>query len=180
MAESFEQACDIAGVQRRNLVTHADERGTLTEICRLAWSGESPPVQFNFVRSHPRTLRGVHLHRVHADYLCLVEGIMLLGLHDTRAGSPTRGQGRFLELRGEALQAVRIPVGVAHGFYFPVASILVYGLTSYWNPADELGCRFDDPALNLAWPDGDPLLSPRDRDAGSYAAMLAEYAQLDS
>jgi len=177
MAEAFEQACDIGGVLRRVLATHGDERGALTEICRQAWCGDGGPLQFNFVRSRQRTLRGVHLHRVHADYLCLVEGSMLLGLHDARAGSPTQGEARFLQLSGETLQAVRIPVGVAHGFYFPVPALLVYGLSSYWDPADELGCRFDDPALGLAWPDSEPLLSPRDRQAGSYAAMLAEFGR---
>jgi len=52
-----------------------------------------------------------------------------------------------------------------------VASTLIYGLTGYWSLSDELGCHFADPALRIDWPDCEPVLSARDRDAGSLAAL---------
>jgi len=60
---------------------------------------------------------------------------------------------------------------VAHGFYFPEAACLVYSVSHYFDGADEFGCRWDDPDLAVAWPCQDPLLSPRDRTAGSYDEM---------
>jgi dTDP-4-dehydrorhamnose 3,5-epimerase len=51
----------------------------------------------------------------------------------------------------------------------------VYAVDHYWNLADELGCRWDDPELGLAWPTTDPLLSPRDAAAPSYAEMARDF-----
>jgi dTDP-4-dehydrorhamnose 3,5-epimerase len=59
---------------------------------------------------------------------------------------------------------VLIPPGVAHGFFSPDGSIVMYGVSRYWDPADELGVRFDDPELSLDWPlpPNGPVLSERD------------------
>src|SRR2546430_11801318 len=51
--------------------------------------------------------------------------------------------------------------GVAHGFYCPSDALYVYGVTSYWDPSDELRCRWDDPELGLRWPTDAPVLSDR-------------------
>ena len=45
------------------------------------------------MRSLAGTLRGVHVHNPHADYLFVVDGHMVLGIHDIREDSPTRGRG---------------------------------------------------------------------------------------
>lgn len=165
-----------AGVKTRLLSDFVDARGTLTELYRADWEHAPGIAQYNAVRSLARTLRGVHVHVDHADYLTLIEGEMFLGLYDIRAESETCGRGCLLHLRRPPIVAVVIPVGVAHGFYFPVDSTLVYGLSSPWAASDEFGCRFDDPALGLDWPDRDPILSMRDQTAGSAASMRAEFA----
>jgi dTDP-4-dehydrorhamnose 3,5-epimerase len=135
------------------------------------------PIQWNFVRTHANTLRGVHVHPRHADYLCVLEGEMLLGLHDMRPASPTYRASCFVTLKGAEPSAIEIAPGVAHGFYFADAAEFTYAVDSYWDPADELGCRWNDPALGLAWPTRQPLLSPRDVAAGGYAALTAELAK---
>jgi dTDP-4-dehydrorhamnose 3,5-epimerase len=71
--------------------------------------------------------------------------------------------------------AVLIPPGVGHGFYFPVASSLIYSVTDYWDADDELGCRWDDPELHVEWQAADPLLSERDQRAGGLREMINEY-----
>ena len=58
---------------------------------------------------------------------------MLLGLYDIRQSSTTFKQGTVIELEAENPRTVYIPVGVAHGFYFPESALLFYGLTAYWN-----------------------------------------------
>jgi dTDP-4-dehydrorhamnose 3,5-epimerase-like enzyme len=52
----------------------------------------------------------------------------------------------------------------------------LYGLTvAYDGSDDELGCRYDDPALALTWPAVDPVLLPRDLALPDYATMLQQY-----
>ena len=162
-------------VKIRPLTAHADSRGSLTEIYREAWDLGCRPVQLNAMASVADSLRGVHVHVTHADHLTLVGGRMLLGLHDLRGWSPTAGLSRSIELDAKQPCAVVIPVGVAHGFYFSEASVLVYGVSHYWNRADELGCRWDDPALGLRWPTTAPLLSERDRLAPDYATLRGQF-----
>ena len=155
------------GVSLLTLTPHADDRGVFTELYRASWEPGVVPVQWNAVRSEPNVLRGVHIHRLHTDYLTIVAGVATIGLHDLRLGSPTEGLGATVELDAHAAAALVIPVGVAHGFYFHEPSIHIYAVSHEFDPADELGCRWDDPTLEIAWPCADPLISPRDRELGS-------------
>jgi hypothetical protein len=108
-----------AGVELRPLQMHGDERGAFTELHRDEWCIGARPVQWNMVRSHANVLRGVHAHRYHVDYLTMAFGEMVLGLHDLRAASPTRGLTAMLRLSADNLHLVVVPTGVAHGFFFP-------------------------------------------------------------
>jgi dTDP-4-dehydrorhamnose 3,5-epimerase len=163
-----------AGVRLRPLATHADPRGSFTEVFREEWEVGVEPVQWNVVRSAAGVLRGVHVHPRHGDYFLVVGGRALVGLRDLRRGSPTEGLSALVELRGDALAALTIPPGVAHGFYLPEPSIHLYSVSHYWDPADELGCHWRDPALGIPWPCTEPLLSPRDAEAAPLADLLSE------
>jgi dTDP-4-dehydrorhamnose 3,5-epimerase-like enzyme len=50
------------GVVVHQLSAIADERGHLTEVFRQTWFPEAQPVQWNFVQSRQRVLRGFHVH----------------------------------------------------------------------------------------------------------------------
>mgnify|MGYP003939067931 CR=1 FL=1 len=89
------------------------------------------------------------------------------------SGSPTEGLGTTVELDASAPAALVIPVGVAHGFYFHEPSIHVYAVSHEFDPADELGCRWDDSELDIAWPCADPLLSQRDQGLGPLTELRA-------
>ncbi|HEV8533652.1 MAG TPA: dTDP-4-dehydrorhamnose 3,5-epimerase family protein [Methylomirabilota bacterium] len=159
------------GVLWRELKTHADHRGELTELFRAEWQDGPAPVQWNFVRSQKNVLRGVHVHPRHDDYLIVLENRMVLGLKDLRRDSPTHGCVSMIELNGERLSAIHIPHGVAHGFYVPSDALYVYAVSSYWDVLDELRCRWDDPELGLRWPTDSPALSDADTTAGTLSAM---------
>lgn len=170
------------GVVIRPLAVHADDRGALRELYRAEWAPTPPFRQWNLVRSEGRVLRGVHVHPRHADYLHVIEGEMLLGLHDLRPEDPARRAACLVALDGREPRTAFIPPGVCHGFWFAEPALYVYGLSTGWFPSEELGCRYDDPALGLDWPARDPILSPRDESpALDYAAMreawLAEQAR---
>jgi dTDP-4-dehydrorhamnose 3,5-epimerase len=68
----------------------------------------------------------------------------------------------YVEMDGSALQCLIVPPGVAHGFYFFEPSIHIYGVSEYWNEADELGCHYADSDLGFIWPDKHPKISDRD------------------
>jgi dTDP-4-dehydrorhamnose 3,5-epimerase len=167
----------FAGVAVIPLVPHADSRGVFTELYRGSWGTGVTPVQWNAVHSAANVLRGVHAHRRHADYLTLVSGTATIGLHDLRPGSRTEREGLLVELAATTPSALVIPVGVAHGFYFHEPSIHVYAVTHEFDPADEVGCRWDDPALNIAWPYTEPQISERDRSLGSLNELRAAWSE---
>ncbi|MFN8131493.1 MAG: dTDP-4-dehydrorhamnose 3,5-epimerase [Solirubrobacteraceae bacterium] len=151
------------GAALRPLEPHDDERGTFTELFRAEWlAGISAPVQWNAVRTEPGVLRGVHVHPRHDDYLVVCSGRATVGLADLRPDAPTAGLAMCVELCAQAPAALTIPHGVAHGFYFHEPSLHVYAVSHYWDPADELGCHWQDPALGIPWPQASARLSPRD------------------
>jgi dTDP-4-dehydrorhamnose 3,5-epimerase len=161
------------GVRLEVLVPHRDGRGTLTEMFREEGGWGPRPRQWNVVHSGANVLRGVHVHRVHTDYLTMAAGSMVLGLHDLRSGMATRGLSVMLELRASEPAMVVIPPGVAHGFYFEEPACYVIGVTEYFHTRDELGCSWDAEEFRFAWPCDHPILSERDASAPSYAAMVA-------
>jgi dTDP-4-dehydrorhamnose 3,5-epimerase len=162
MIGSEMQASLPFGIVLTHLKKLTDDRGSLMEIFRTEWGIGVEPVQWNFVKSAARVLRGVHLHLVHSDYLVLLEGLITIGLADLRKCSPTTGTSAIVQLDEYGYNAIMVPPGVAHGFYFPQPSYHVYGVSHTWDLADELGCRWNDPGLKLDWPCTSPILSERD------------------
>lgn len=100
-----------------------------------------------------------------------MSGRATVGLRDLRANTPTPGATACVELAADRPAAISIPHGVAHGFYIHQSSLHVYAVSQYWDPSDELGCRWDDPALEIPWPQAHAHVSPRD-------AALPPLAQL--
>jgi len=162
------------GLLVRPLEPHSDERGTFIELHRREWDTEIEPVQWNAVHSEAGVLRGVHVHPRHDDYLTVMRGRAIVGVRDLREDSPTVGATACIELCGERPSAITIPHGVAHGFYFAESSTHVYAVSHYWDPADELGCRWDDPALEIPWPQEEAQISLRDEKLPSLEELLGE------
>ena len=150
------------GVRLKALTMHRDARGVFTEVFRAEWGLGPHPVQWNIAHSEAGVLRGVHVHSCHTDYLVLVSGRASIGLRDLRRGAPTEGAVAVVEMSGEELAGLVITPGVAHGFLFHEPSIHLYAVSDYWDPADELGCHWADPALGIPWPASPVSISPRD------------------
>lgn len=167
-----------AGTLLRPLEPHLDERGSFTELYRAEWGTGVRPIQWNAVRSEAGVLRGVHVHPRHDDYLTVPVGRADVGLRDLRRGSPTEGLSALVQLGGERPAALVIPHGVAHGFYFHEPSLHVYAVSEYWDPTDELGCRWDDPELEIPWPVPSARVSERDAASQPLRALLDELEPL--
>jgi dTDP-4-dehydrorhamnose 3,5-epimerase len=83
---------------------------------------------------------------------------------DIRRGSPTFGRYEGVFLSAENHRQLYIPEGFAHGFCVTGESAgIMYKCTDYYDPRDERGIRWDDPALGIPWPSREPILSNKDR-----------------
>jgi len=103
-----------------------------------------------------------------ADYWYVPEERARVVLHDLRTGSPTDGKTLLLDLGREEdgthkHRGVFIPPGVAHGFGALTDMTITYLVDSYYNPADELGVAWNDPAVGADWGIETPILSERDQ-----------------
>lgn len=167
------------GVLRRSLQVHPDPRGSFAELWRAGWTADLDPgaggtamTQANLSRSAPGVLRGLHLHRRQADLWLVVDGHPLVGLVDLRDALAGRGPAQSVTVESAPGDAFYLPAGVAHGFHAPDAITLMYLVTNEYDGSDELGFRWDDPDAAVPWVDRSPILSDRDRDAPSLAALL--------
>ena len=160
-----------------------DERGFFTETYRRAWheSASIPSaeefIQDNHSRSSHGVVRGMHFH-IGPGVAKLVRcsrGSILDVAVDLRRGSPTYGQWEGVELDGETLRELYVPVGFAHGFCVlsDVADVL-YKQTAYYDPAVERGIAWNDPDIAIQWPFPIAELIVSERD--SAAPRLREVA----
>ena len=78
--------------------------------------------------------------------------------------APRSGHRPRLEADGSHdHRGVFIPPGVAHGFAALTDMTITYLVDGYYNPADELGVAWDDPAVGADWGVTEPILSARDQ-----------------
>jgi dTDP-4-dehydrorhamnose 3,5-epimerase len=155
----------------------ADPRGVFVETYRREWfPAGREMVQANRSDRQRGTVVGLHYHLHQADYWYVSRGRARVVLHDLREGSETDGKTLVLDL-GEDEDGthphlgVFIPPGVAHGFAALTDMTMTYLVDGYYNPADELGVAWDDPAVGADWGVGDPVLSDRDRASPSRADL---------
>lgn len=166
----------ITGVHLRRLDPRRDERGAFVELHRDSWMPDARFVQWNYMASDAGVLRGLHAHRRHSDLLFLLEGRMRLGLKDLRRGSGSELVEEAFELDGNEPTCVYIPNGVAHGFYTRTAARHLFAVDAEFDPADELGCRWNDPGVGLFRDVVAPRISERDATAPPLAALRAQLA----
>jgi dTDP-4-dehydrorhamnose 3,5-epimerase len=156
---------------------HGDERGRFVETYRRSWFPLGREmVQGNRSEKQAGAVVGLHYHLHQADYWYVLRGRARVVLHDLRASSATDGATLTIDLDGDEDRGLFIPPGVAHGFASLTDLTLWYLVDSYYNPDDELGVAWDDPAIGADWGVTDPVISDRDsknprRDAIEAALM---------
>lgn len=141
----------IDGVEVKELVTHADERGFFREIIRETDAFFGHFGQWSHSLMYPGTGKAWHIHREQTDWWYCI-GALKVGLYDLREGSLTRGQTVTL-LMGERYGAtcLKIPPGVAHGCRALEQTHLLYITSNVYNPADEGRIPHDDPTIGFDW-----------------------------
>jgi dTDP-4-dehydrorhamnose 3,5-epimerase len=149
---------------------HGDERGCFVETYRRSWfPAGREMVQSNRADRAAGCIVGLHYHLHQADLWYVPAGRARVVLHDLRVGSDTDGATLVLDV-GSAPDGgdhdhttIYIPPGVAHGFASLTDMTITYLVDGYYNPADELGVAWDDPAVGADWGVTDPILSGRDQ-----------------
>ena len=122
-------------------------------------------VQDNHAASSRGALRGFHyqLHRPQAKLCRLVEGEALDVAVDIRLGSPHFGKWTSVLLSAKDQNQIYVPVGFAHGYLSLSEKVqFLYKCSDFYDPADEHGVLWNDPALNVSWGIDAPLLSEKD------------------
>lgn len=164
----------ITGVWLVEPSVHGDQRGLFIETYRREWFPNGREmIQGNRANRQQGALVGLHYHLHQADYWYVPFGTARVVLHDLREGGPTDGATLELDLSGENHRGVFIPPGVAHGFAALTDMVITYLVDGYYNPADELGVAWDDPAIGADWGVTDPVLSDRDRANPTRAGLPA-------
>jgi dTDP-4-dehydrorhamnose 3,5-epimerase len=169
----------IPGVKLIEPVLFGDARGVFLESWRRERYAEAGLprefVQDNLSRSIHKVLRGLHLQHPNGQgkLITVLSGRVLDVAVDVRRGSPTFRQHVAIELA--EYRQLWVPPGLAHGFYVLSATAdVAYKCDAPYRPQHEIAIRWNDPSLGIAWPDPEPLLSPRD----AAAPLLDEIADL--
>ena len=158
----------IDGVVVVEPTKHSDDRGYFIETYRREWFGLGREmIQGNRGNRQAGAVVGLHYHLHQADYWYVPFGHARVVLHDLRVGSSSHGATQVLDM-GEVDGAENnhlglfIPPGVAHGFGSITDCVITYLVDGYYNPADELGVLWNDPAIDADWGIESPILSERD------------------
>jgi dTDP-4-dehydrorhamnose 3,5-epimerase len=140
----------IEGVEVKNLVTHADDRGFFREIIR-----ETDPFfehfgQWSHSLMYAGTAKAWHHHAKQTDYWYVI-GTLKVALYDLRESSPTKGELVEFFLGNHFPRCLKIPPGVAHGCRALEMSHLLYITSHVYDPDDEGRIPHDDPTIGYDW-----------------------------
>lgn len=124
-------------------------------------------VQDNQSASKRGVLRGLHFQKKHpqAKLVRALSGEVFDVAVDLRAGSETYGKWVGCLLSEENRKQLLIPRGFAHGFLVVSdRAEFAYKCDDFYHPEDEGGLCWNDPDIDIQWPDTeDILLSEKDK-----------------
>ncbi|MDW8480009.1 MAG: dTDP-4-dehydrorhamnose 3,5-epimerase [Xanthomonadales bacterium] len=160
---------------------HEDLRGGFMELWqaeRFAAAGlEFPVAQLNLSRSRRGVIRGLHYQwpEPQGKLVACLEGEIFDVAVDIRRGSPRFGQHAAAMLTADNRRMLWIPPGFAHGFaVVSERALVIYACSAPYRREADRVIRYDDPALAIDWPVGEPILSAKDREAPRLAELAEE------
>ncbi|MBC7520454.1 MAG: dTDP-4-dehydrorhamnose 3,5-epimerase [Sandarakinorhabdus sp.] len=132
-------------------------------------------VQDNHSRSARGVLRGLHYQRQNPQgkLVRVTAGAVFDVAVDVRRSSAHFGKWVGVELSEANKRMLWVPPGFAHGFVVLSESAdFLYKCTQLYDPTDDRGVRWNDPAIGIDWPvtGVDPVLSAKD----AAAPLLAD------
>ncbi|MGE0471041.1 MAG: dTDP-4-dehydrorhamnose 3,5-epimerase [Nitrospira sp.] len=119
------------------------------------------------LNSRRGTMRGMHYQAAPNEEVKLVRctaGAIYDVIVDLRPTAPTYGQHVGITLTAGNHCAVYIPEQFAHGFLtLEDESEVSYHMSEFYAPSSARGIRWDDPALNIQWPEPILIVSKKDQ-----------------
>ena len=175
---------DIEGLVVIKPTVFGDDRGFFMETYQkdeFARAGiDKEFVQDNHSKSSKGVLRGLHFQteNTQGKLVRVISGEVYDVAVDCRPSSKTFGQWFGVVLSSENKMQFYIPEGFAHGFLvLSDEAEFVYKCTDVYNPGAEGGIPFDDPTVNVQWPQVDcPLkLSEKDKHHTPFSQQKFEW-----
>ena len=162
---------DIKDVYIIDVKTYGDNRGYFMETYKESDFAEAG-LNYRFVQDNQSSsgrgvLRGQHFqkHYPQAKLVRVLKGEVFDVAVDLRKGSETYGQWVGVFLSEENHRQFMIPRGFAHGFVVVSEHAeFAYKCDELYHPEDEGGILWNDPDVNIEWPDvGVIILSDKDK-----------------
>jgi len=151
-----------------------DQRGWFTE----SWSKrkmEEADLFYEFVQDNHSfsarkgTLRGIHFQNhpyAQAKLVRCTRGAVLDVAVDLRKDSPDYKKWVAVELSEENKRQLLIPKGFGHAFLTLTDNVeFLYKTDQYYSAEHDRSIAWNDPEIGIIWPDGDFILSEKDRKA---------------
>ena len=148
-----------------------DNRGYFMETYKKS-DFEQAGLNYNFIQDNQScstygVLRGLHFQKTYpqAKLVRCIKGSVLDVAVDLRPGSETYGKYEKIVLTENDGKQFMIPRGFAHGFLVLTdTATFCYKCDELYHADDNYGIRYDDPDINIAWPEVTPIiLSDKDK-----------------
>lgn len=159
MAQIKVSKCPIEGLYVIEPAVHGDARGYFMETYNARDMAEFGLrmvfVQDNQSMSTKGVLRGLHFQKQfpQGKLVRVIKGSVFDVAVDLRTGSKTYGQWFGVELTAENKKQFYISEGFAHGFLvLSDEAEFCYKVTDFYHPGDEGGLAWNDPSINITWP----------------------------
>lgn len=133
-------------------------------------------VQDNHSKSSLGVLRGMHYQTspyAQGKLVRCVTGEVYDVAIDLRKNSPTFKKHFGIILSATNFRQMWIPEGFAHGFMvMSETAEFLYKTTNYYHPSSERCLRWDDPDINIRWPEvNEVIISEKDKN-GKFLAEI--------
>ena len=144
----------IEGVLFKDLKTFPDDRGFFRELIKDSDDFAKEGIkQISHSLVYTGVIKAWHAHKEQTQWNYVLNGLILVALHDLRIDSPTF-QKTFTFFSGENHNnfIYKFPNGVAHGYKCLNGPMnIVYFTSDLYDVEDELRIPFDDPSINFDW-----------------------------
>ncbi len=154
------EKCEIEGLYVITPTVHGDDRGYFVETYNqkdmLENGLDMVFVQDNQSMSKKGVLRGLHFQKEfpQGKLVRVISGRVFDVAVDLRKGSKTYGKWFGIELSKENGKQFYVSPGFAHGFLvLSETAEFCYKVTDFYHPGDEGGVAWNDPDINVKWPE---------------------------
>ena len=161
-----------------------DDRGVFFESFNEQIFKKKIDSKLNFVQdnqslSYKGVLRGLHFQNpphAQAKLVSVVKGSVIDVVVDLRKDSVTYGKYILEELSEYNNHQLFVPKGMAHGFLtLEDNTIFSYKCSGFYHKESEDSLLWNDSTLNIKWPNSNPILSKKDKNAKKFSSFVSPF-----